>query len=72
MTIRSELSTRRPGTTKLCEIDVVNIKSLLKLGWTQAAIAERYRVSQRTVSSIKRGESWSQVQVDAARATGES
>jgi len=45
-----------PSKTKLCAQDVVNIRAdILRGGVSQKAIAERYEVSQVTISAIKTG-----------------
>ena len=50
------------GAAKLREVDVRSIRRLLKGGWTQRAIAERFDVSQQTVANIKSGKVWGHVQ----------
>lgn len=47
------------GKTKLKEIDVIKIKTLLKRKiLTQKEIAECFNVSQPTINAIKTGKSW--------------
>lgn len=43
---------------KLTSSDVLNIRRAILLGITGAVIAKEYRVSEMTVSSIKRGVAW--------------
>lgn len=47
---------------KLNAYEVVEIHTLLAAGVTQAAIAKEYGVTQRTISSIARGETWALLQ----------
>ncbi len=69
MTIRSELSERRPGTTKLREADVKLIKQMLRDGDSHLKIARLFGVKTGTVSEISRGRRWAHVQPESARAT---
>lgn len=43
---------------KLCKEDIPVIKSLLKLGFTQTEIAQRFNISQKHVSDIKLNKRW--------------
>ena len=49
------------GKAKLTEQDVREIKTLLKIGTPQTAIARLYEVSPKTISHIKTGKNWSHV-----------
>lgn len=55
----------KPGETnpaaKLRDVDVRSIRRLLVSGWTQREIAERFNVSQQTISNIKSGKRWRHV-----------
>lgn len=49
------------SATPLTPENILEIRELLKSGLTQAAIAQRFRVSQRCISYIKRGERWANI-----------
>lgn len=46
------------GASKLREVDVRSIRRLLQQGNTQQSIADRFGVTQRTISDIKLGKKW--------------
>jgi hypothetical protein len=46
------------GIAKLKEIEVIQIKMLLRLGFKNVEIAKKYNVDSRTISSIKLCKSW--------------
>lgn len=46
------------GSSKLLEVDVRSIRRLLEQGHTQQSIADRFGVTQRTISNIKLGKKW--------------
>jgi len=50
------------GNSKLDDKIVTQIKELLRSGITQVAIADKYGISQATVSDIKKGKIWSHVE----------
>lgn len=50
------------GNSKLTDQNVRDIKTALSIGEFQRPIAARFRVTQRVISLIKRGESWDHVQ----------
>ena len=49
------------GAAKLTDVDVRSIRRLLHKGVTQQAIADRFAVTQRTISDIKLGKKWRHV-----------
>lgn len=49
----------RNGAAKLSELEVVQIKRLLRSGTYQRLIAEEFNVSRGAILNIKRGKSWS-------------
>lgn len=49
------------GSAKLREVDVRSIRRLLAQGLTQQSIADRFDVTQRTISDIKLGKKWGHV-----------
>lgn len=49
------------GSAKLQEVDVRSIRRLLVKGLTQQEIADRFGVTQRTISDIKLGKKWGHV-----------
>ncbi len=51
----------RNGRSKLSNIDVLEIKELLRLGMSQTKIARIYGVSQVAISFIKRGLHWDHI-----------
>ena len=51
----------RQGQSKLTEADIPRIRHLLRLGQSQRSVARLYGVSQRTISYINTGETWSHV-----------
>lgn len=50
------------GASKLLEVDVRSIRRLLAQGRTQQEIADRFGVTQRTISDIKLGKKWGHTQ----------
>lgn len=51
----------RQGLSKLTEADIPQIRALLRQGRTQREVAERFGVSDVTVSAVARGRTWSHV-----------
>lgn len=51
----------RNGASKLQEVDVRSIRRLLAKGETQQSIADRFGVTQRTISDIKLAKKWGHV-----------
>jgi len=51
----------RNGASKLTDVEVMSIRRLLQKGLTQQAIAERFGVTQRTISDIKLRKKWRHV-----------
>lgn len=49
------------GAAKLQEVDIRSIRRLLVKGATQQSIADRFGVTQRTISDIKLGKKWGHV-----------
>lgn len=49
------------GSSKLCEEKVKEIKQMLKDGFKNVFISEKYGVSRDTISNIKNGKSWTHV-----------
>lgn len=49
------------GAAKLQEVDIRSIRRLLSKGDTQQSIADRFGVTQRTISGIKLGKKWGHV-----------
>jgi hypothetical protein len=62
ISIRTSLSTRRPGNTKLEPEDVRCIRRLLELGWTQQHIADMMGVTRHAISDVKTGRQWGWVE----------
>ena len=59
MTIRYNLSTRRPGTRVLTEDDVRRIRDLLEEGvLLQREIGDQFGVDRSTIGNIKQGRIW--------------
>jgi hypothetical protein len=50
------------GSSKLLDVDVRSIRRLLSQRQTQQSIADRFGVSQRTISDINLGKKWRHVQ----------
>lgn len=48
----------KQGSSKLKEIDVIQIKNMLKISNDQIAISKKYGVTSSTISRIKRGIVW--------------
>lgn len=48
----------------LNEIEVVQIKKLLKIGYSQSVLARHYNVHRSTISNISLGNNWKQVEYD--------
>lgn len=61
-TIRGNLAARRPGTAKLTDDIVYEIKCRIVDGERQHEIAKRYGVSKWVVSSIATGKTWAHVE----------
>lgn len=49
---------------KLSQSDVVELRRLYELGWTQGRLAREYSVSVGQVGRIVRGESWTRLPAD--------
>lgn len=49
----------RGGTAKLTVSDILTIRDLLAEGLSQQAVADRFHVSQVTISLVHRGRTWS-------------
>lgn len=58
MSIRRELRGRRPGTKKLTEADVREIRRRLGAGETAVQVAPDFGVSPTQVRTIRRREQW--------------
>lgn len=48
---------------KLCEKDVIEIKKLIKEGFTLKSISEKYNVVPQTISDIKNWRTWCYVRI---------
>lgn len=63
----AEAKTHYHGTrhhrAKLTEVDVASIKTELMAGERGYALADRFGVCERTISGIRRGQTWKQVDV---------
>ena len=57
----------RPGSqspaAKLNEAQVLKIKAMLRAGATCEALAKQYKVTPTAIQRIKRGETWTHVQL---------
>ena len=49
--------------SKLKEMDIIQLKSMLQKGVTQTAIAKMFCISEMQVTRIKRGENWGHIQI---------
>ena len=54
-TIRSSLGSRKPGTSKLNEADVREIRASLM---TREKLAQRYGVKESTIKEVQIGRTW--------------
>jgi len=63
VSIRANLSLQRPGTSKLNEDDVLEIKRRLALGDTPNDIAADFPVQACSIRDIRSGTRWSHVQL---------
>lgn len=59
--MRDRSERRRGWGTKLCNEDVVEIRSLLAAGWPTKAVAARFAVCKASIGYIKTGRTWRHV-----------